>query len=254
MAKIGERERALRAARAEQLKMDRPLSLVDRERRIDSAIERGRRAFAEIGEELKVIRDEQLYLATHESFDEYCRERWHFTRSTADRLISGYDVIASLTPIGVTDIKESQARELGKIPPDNRAEVFQEASERTNGKPTAKAIREVVAERAEPSTNGAHPEPEDDAPDPVAEWERAEKEVERLEELLAMLKTSDVAKELTALSGKYGQLEGRLRQEMTTRSEAEKEARYAKGELARIRKALHVERDRDILPAIEALR
>jgi hypothetical protein len=221
----------------------------------ETIIKRGIGTFLEVGSALAEIRESRLYRDTHQSFAVYCRDRWTMGKSHAYRLIDASAIVSQTSPMGDFPVTERAVREIPKgTDPVEAAEIIQEASERTNGKPTAKAIREVVAERAAPSPNGAHPEPEDDSPDPVAEWERAEKEVERLEELLAMLKTTDVAKDLTALSGKYGQLEGRLRQEMTTRSEAEKEARYAKGELAKIRKALHVERDRDILPAIEALR
>ncbi|MFA1552007.1 hypothetical protein [Actinomadura chokoriensis] len=52
---------------------------------------------------------------------------------------------------------ESHARELARVPEPERAEVWRETVERTNGKPTAAAIRETYRPGPVP---GPVPEPE----------------------------------------------------------------------------------------------
>ncbi|MFD9909413.1 hypothetical protein, partial [Streptomyces sp. NPDC059063] len=46
---------------------------------------------------------------------------------------------------------ERQARELGRVPEAQRAEVWRQAGERTGGKPTAVAVRETAAQYAVPA-------------------------------------------------------------------------------------------------------
>ncbi len=98
----------------------------------------------------------------------------------------------------------------------------------------------------------------DPVPDPgqdlLVEYEHEVRENKRLRELVDQLSKGKAEQELAKLSDKYGRLEGRLQQEMTTRAEAEKDAKYAKGQLAKIRKALGVVADREILDAIKDLK
>lgn len=41
----------------------------------EAVIERGRRAFVEVGTALAQIRDSRLYRQSHDTFEAYCRER-----------------------------------------------------------------------------------------------------------------------------------------------------------------------------------
>lgn len=93
---------------------------------------------------------------------------------------------------------------------------------------------------------------DDNAPDLVKELERADKEIRSLQALVESLQAPDLAKQLTKLHLKYEQLEARLLQCNTTRAEAEKQARYQSGLLAKIRTALKVKKDSDILAALKA--
>jgi hypothetical protein len=47
---------------------------------------------------------------------------------------------------------EAQTRELGKLPEEKQAEAWSEVIERTDGKPTAKAVKEVVDEALSDNT------------------------------------------------------------------------------------------------------
>jgi hypothetical protein len=114
----------------------------------EAVIERGLARFIEVGEALLRIRDERLYREDFETFEDYCRERWGFGRTRAHRLIEGAEVAAML-PNGNTPANEAQARELAplKDDPDTLREAWQETLKRTDGKPTATDVRQVVAER-----------------------------------------------------------------------------------------------------------
>lgn len=124
------------------------VTLADCEQRI----ERGLRSFVDIGQALAEIRDGRLYKGTHESFEAYCHERWDIGRDYADRMIAGASVVLTIVSNGLpAPTKESQARALVAVPEAQRADVWRKAVERTNGKPTAKAVEDVLAERAAPA-------------------------------------------------------------------------------------------------------
>jgi hypothetical protein len=117
---------------------------------LEAVIERGLGTFVEVGEALEEIRGSRLYRETHPTFEAYCRDRWGFTRQHAARLMDAAEVahvLPELSPIGVN---EAQARELAPLlrteGPGAVVEAWAEANGRTNGKPTARVIREVVAQ------------------------------------------------------------------------------------------------------------
>lgn len=114
-----------------------------------------------------------------------------------------------------------------------------------------KALQNGKPEK-EPEPQPVDP-PEDDGMDWRAEFDRVAGENEELEERVAILTQSEEAKTVDDLHLKYKRLEARLNQEMRTRAEAEKEAKYAKGLLTKVRKQLGVERNSDILVAIVKL-
>lgn len=120
----------------------------------EATIERGIRTFVEVGQALASVRDNKLYRATHDTFEDYCRERWNLERATAYRAIQSAQVSAILSPIGEEINNEAQARELAPLleTPDEMRAAFSEAIERSNGKPTAAVIREVVRERMDPAS------------------------------------------------------------------------------------------------------
>jgi hypothetical protein len=104
----------------------------------------------EFAEALRTVRDKRLFRDTYPTFEQYCRERWGISKTHCNRLIQASEVSANVAPIGVTP-KESQARELSKLPADQQASAWQETLDRTDGHPTAAAVHEVVAERLKPA-------------------------------------------------------------------------------------------------------
>lgn len=84
----------------------------------------------------------------------------------------------------------------------------------------------------------------------VVELENADAEIRSLQQLVESLQTTDHGKEIARLALKYNQLEGRLRQEITKANEAVKQAKYQGDLLKKIRGALGVERDGEIVAAL----
>ena len=117
----------------------------------EAIIQKGMDTFVEVGTALLEIRDRKLYLNAHETFENYCRDRWAMTRRHADRQIEAAQVVVNMRPIGLKSDPlpktESQARPLAKLPKEEQSKAWKEAVDKTNGKPTAKAVQEVVDAR-----------------------------------------------------------------------------------------------------------
>jgi hypothetical protein len=109
----------------------------------EGVIERGLGTFVEVGAALMSIRDERLYRVEYGTFEDYCRERWGFSRSRTYQMIDAASVVQAVSTIVDTPIPatESQARELTGLAPDVAAEVMQVAA--ATGKVTAATIRET---------------------------------------------------------------------------------------------------------------
>ncbi len=98
----------------------------------ETVIERGLATFVDVGTALASIRDGRLYRATYETFEDYCRERWGFSKRHANRLVEAAEVVTELGPIGpITN--EGQARAIASTRkehgPEFAAEVLREAAE-----------------------------------------------------------------------------------------------------------------------------
>jgi hypothetical protein len=121
-----------------------PASLAD----CEAVIDRGLRAFVEVGVALRRILDDGLYRDSHATFEDYCRERWNIDRTYAHRIIGASDVV-SVLPIGNRPATESQARELIPLRDDPHAvreawDAAQRAAEADERRLTAKDVRAVV--------------------------------------------------------------------------------------------------------------
>ena len=86
------------------------------------------------------------------------------------------------------------------------------------------------------------------------EFIRVSGELAKANTLTEALQKDDLAKEVANWSLKFDQLDGRLQLEMRQKAEAEKDAKYATGYLAKIRKELDVEKNAEIIGAIQDLR
>jgi hypothetical protein len=113
----------------------------------EERIERGLKTFLEVGRALALIRDSRLYRETHETFEDYAVQRWSLSRAHAYRMIAAAEVVSPMGDIAEPPTNERQVRELAKVPEAERADVWAETLERTNGKPTAAAVAEVSEEQ-----------------------------------------------------------------------------------------------------------
>lgn len=125
------------------LTREESVALADCEERI----ERGMKTFVEVGQALAAVRENRLYRADYDTFESYCQGRWGFTRQRAQQITAAAELATTIVDTGLpAPANEGQARELAKVPEPERAEVWQKTVERTEGKPTAKAISETAEE------------------------------------------------------------------------------------------------------------
>lgn len=108
---------------------------------LEEVISRGLETFREVGMALFAIRERKLYRTTHGTFEAYCLDRWSFTDRRARQLIDAAE-IGTVVPVQ----NEAQARALAPLAdePEAMQAAWAEASEATEGKPTAEAIRQAV--------------------------------------------------------------------------------------------------------------
>ena len=113
-----------------------------RERVIKGGLEK----FIEVAECLFAIRNARLYRETSHTFEEYCKLRWGFSRSSAYRYIHAAEVNA-MFPNG--DIArptcEAHFRPLTRLPRDLAPNVWREAIQHAAGRPlTGVIVQNVV--------------------------------------------------------------------------------------------------------------
>lgn len=123
-----------------------------------------------------------------------------------------------------------------------------------------KALEQVAPRAPAPQSAPAVSAPaanadDHDEPDLLAELESAQKEIDRLGQVLEQITSvNDQAKQVAEWSQKFDQLAGRNAQLIRTCNEAQGQARYSSDLLAKIRKVLGVESNAEILAAITARR
>lgn len=127
-----------------------PLAASEQARLVDleATVERGLATFVEVGNALMEIRDGRLYRTTHGAFEDYCRERWGFSRQRANQLVDAATLTTTVVSQGLpAPTNEAQARELAPLrsEPEKMNEAWAEAS--SDGEPTALKVREAVGRR-----------------------------------------------------------------------------------------------------------
>ena len=124
---------------------------------LEKTIARGQKTFVEVGRALAEIRDLRLYKREYGGFAEYCEKKWGWSKPYCTQLITAAAVVESLPADKVVAIAtESQARELAKIQPAQRAGVVQAIVD-AGEKMTAAAIKRHLPPpmvRSEPKGSG----------------------------------------------------------------------------------------------------
>lgn len=93
---------------------------------------------------LKIIHDEKLYLDSHESFEAFCKETFHFEERQAYRMLEFAEI--KLSPIGDKIKNAAQAKAIADVPEDERENVLEKAE--ASGGITAASIAKA-AEKSE---------------------------------------------------------------------------------------------------------
>ncbi|WP_414572330.1 hypothetical protein [Nostoc sp. CCY 9925] len=115
------------------------------------------RAFFEAGKALAELRDRRLYRSTHKTFEEYCRDRFGYTRIAASYKIAAAAVMDNLLTNGLQNsdttqddlqvfpTNERQVRPLVALEPQVQREAWQKALEEAGGKlPSGRIVKDVV--------------------------------------------------------------------------------------------------------------
>jgi hypothetical protein len=108
---------------------------------LEEIVREGLPAFLRTGEALSEIKRDNLYLQTHRTFEDYCKNKWGISVSQGDRLIQYAAVAAALPPTGETPKTQNQYRALAALPEQVREQAWAEANK--DGTATGAKIREA---------------------------------------------------------------------------------------------------------------
>ena len=132
------------------------------------------RAWDEAARALRELRDRRLYRSKYKTFEEYCRDRFGFTRQSANFKIAAADVMENLTTFScqILPTKETQVRPLTKLKPDEQHQVWSEAVKQNGGKvPSERVVKDAVLRHMGivEDLNQKHRSPREFAPGDVVE-------------------------------------------------------------------------------------
>ena len=116
--------------------------------RLEKIIKSGWATFLGVGEALAEVRDRKLYRENHATFNLYCRDELGYSRGYAYKLIDSAEVrsqFSRVKDIAVKPVTEAQCRELVRLEPAKRLEVWKRAVEKAGDHPvTARIVHQVL--------------------------------------------------------------------------------------------------------------
>jgi hypothetical protein len=131
------------AVEVEELTEEEQSDRLHLERRVE-------RAVFEAGKALAQLRDRRLYRSTHKTFEEYCKDRFGYSRRQPYLLMDAAVVFDNLLekcdPLDqVLPTNERQVRPMTKLEPQEQQEAWLKAVELAGGKvPTGRIVKDVV--------------------------------------------------------------------------------------------------------------
>jgi transcription elongation factor Elf1 len=97
------------------------------------------------GERFNRIKENKLYRETHDTWENYCQDRWELTPQRVGQLIQfakTCQLIKSETQVSILPESETQTRPLNQLPPEQKITAWNIAVESANGEqPTANQVR-----------------------------------------------------------------------------------------------------------------
>lgn len=117
-------------------------------RSLEATVEQGLRAFWQIGQALRQIRDKRLYRQDYGTFEDYCLTRWEISRRSAYQLIEAASVVENVRHgAQILPANERQARPLTALKPEQQQVAWAKAvSTAPRGKVTAAHVAQVAQE------------------------------------------------------------------------------------------------------------
>jgi hypothetical protein len=105
---------------------------------LEQLVERGLQTFIDVGNALQEIRDERLYRATHQTFADYCRDRFGFSDSRGRQLIAAAKTVTEINALGLPAPRsETEAREAARALRDGNLDAILARSEREPSDPSS---------------------------------------------------------------------------------------------------------------------
>lgn len=111
--------------------------------KLEDVLTTARRWAVEEAQALVQIRDARLYRDRYRTFEEYAEQRWGYDKSYLYRLCQWGQAVANLSPTGNFPQRESQARPLYGLSPDQQRAAWRLASRHKSL--TAAVVEEAVA-------------------------------------------------------------------------------------------------------------
>ncbi|KKN28637.1 hypothetical protein LCGC14_0852100 [marine sediment metagenome] len=114
---------------------------------LEAVIERGLETFVEVGLALLAIRDRKKYRENYSTFEDYCRERWGWSRQ------HGYELMDAAKVSSVLDNPPTNPRQAAELAPLLRedelavVEVWRELKEEHGDAVTAGLVKQAVGQR-----------------------------------------------------------------------------------------------------------
>jgi hypothetical protein len=128
-------------------------------RSLEATVEQGLRAFWQIGQALRQIRDKRLYRQDYRTFEDYCLARWEISRRSAYQLIEAASVVENVRHgAQIIPANERQARPLTALKPEQQQAAWAKAvSTAPSGKVTAAHVAQIAQEYRQQSARTANP-------------------------------------------------------------------------------------------------
>lgn len=114
---------------------------------LEGVISEGLQTFVEVGNAIREIRDNRLYRESHDTFEEYCKERWGWSKRHTNYQVEAANTAQIVGEISPTRPNASQAHELAplaKEDPEEAQAVWAELKEQHGDKITAKKVKQAV--------------------------------------------------------------------------------------------------------------
>ena len=129
---------------------------------LENIVSEGIDTWQKVGTALEEICRQRLYREDHDTFEDYCKNRWGISRSRAYQLMSAIKAARNVSTMVeggipfVTPQSERQIRTLAALPPEKQIAAWDRAIEETGGlQPTARHLDTVARTMAQEERTGS---------------------------------------------------------------------------------------------------